>query len=403
MDSIEQCGDVFQARVWDTLREQARRVTERTLNRAMALERMAFLGCAPYERHACRRGRRNGFDRRRLESSWGPLRLRMPKVRDAGGPFRTRILSAYQRRQRHVERCAVEWVAAGMSTRAVSREMQRAFGAVLSAGTVSRLVAEIDEEMAAFRQRPIRRGYRYVYLDGKHGKVAWQSRRRGRGRSRKAVLLLAWGIRHEGVEELIGFQVAPDESERSWDKFLQSLRERGLTETNPWAECLERIITDGAGGIETALALNYPETPHQICIFHKVKNLLGNLNDKSCKGRIQAEAGRIFEAKTRAEAMARLKRWTRRWKPTEPLAVAHFIRDIDQMFLFYESPPKLWRRVKTSNPIERFIRELDRKFERVGVFPSIRSWERMTYLVYRQLLERGYRPTRPLSAFTRTS
>lgn len=404
MESIEQHRDLFQATFWDALREQALRLAGRTLNQAMKLERMVFLGCAPYERTAVRRGRRNGFDCRCLDTSWGPLRLRMPKVRNASGPFRTRILGAYQRRQGCLERCAVEWVAAGMSTRAVSREMQRAFGAVLSAGTVSRLVAEMDEEIAAFRHRPIRRGYRYVYFDGKHGKMSRPRRNgRGRGRSRKAVLLLAWGIRHDGAEEMIGFQVAPDESEESWDRFLRSLRERGLVEENRWGERLERIISDGDAGLAAALALNYPETPHQECVFHKVKNLLGDLNDKSRKGPIQSEAGRIFEARTRAEALARLARWRRRWETLEPVAVAHFIRDIDRMMLFYESPAALRRRVKTSNPIERFIRELDRKFERVGVFPSARSWERMTYLVYRQLLERGYRPTQPKSTFTRTS
>jgi len=53
------------------------------------------------------------------------------------------------------------------------------------------------------------------------------------------------------------------------------------------------------------------------------------------------------------------------------------------------------------NLIERFIREIDRKFERVGVFPSAKSWERMTYLVYKQFLENGYRPTQPESNFTR--
>jgi len=71
--------------------------------------------------------------------------------------------------------------------------------------------------------------------------------------------------------------------------------------------------------------------------------------------------------------------------------------------LFYESPPGLRRRLKTSNPIERFIRELDRKFERIGVFPGAASWERTTYLVYRQLLERGYRPTHPKFTSTGTS
>ena len=84
-------------------------------------------------------------------------------------------------------------------------------------------------------------------------------------------------------------------------------------EENPWGERLERIISDGDAGLDAALALNYPETPHQVCVFHKVKNLVGDLADKSCKGSIQAEAGRIFEAQTRSEAVARrgrLKRQT---------------------------------------------------------------------------------------------
>jgi len=328
----------------------------------------------------------------------------MPKVRNTDTRFRPSTLGAYQRRQYTLERCAVEWAAAGMATRAVSREMRRAFGAILSAATVSRLVAQVDAELAAFRQRPITRGYRYVYLDGKHGKIC-RTRRRGRGRgpSKKSVLLLAWGRRHDGIEELIDFHVAPNEAEASWDQLLRRLRSRGLTEVNRWDERLERIITDGGGGIAAALAMNYPDTPHQICIFHKVKNILGDLTDKSRKGRIQAEAGRIFEAQTRAQAMARLARWRKRWQSLEPVAVGHFVRDIDRMLLFYESPRAHWRRVKTTNPIERFIRELDRKFERVGIFPSSKSWERITYIVYRQLLERGYRPTKQQIAFTRTS
>ena len=396
--------EAIQEAIWSGLGDEARTMMERVLNRTMEAERMLFLGCAPYERTPIRRGRRNGYDRRRIDSQWGPLRLRMPRVRDAVGAFRPSALRAYQRRQSALERCAVEWVACGMATRAVSREMHRAFGAVLSAGTVSRLVAQLDEEIAAFHGRRFERGFRYVYLDGKHGKVCrprWRGR--GRGKARKAVLLLAWGIRHDGGEELIDFRVAPDESEASWDGFMQALRGRGVVEETRWGERLERIITDGDGGLEAAWALNYPETPHQVCVFHKIKNLLGDLEEKRWKGWIQAEAGRIFEARTRSEALGRLDRWRRRWEGCEPIAVGHFIRDIERMLLFYESPRTLRRRVKTSNPIERFIRELDRKFERVGVFPSPKSWERATYVVYRQLLERGYRPTQHKAAFTRTS
>ena len=217
------------------------------------------------------------------------------------------------------------------------------------------------------------------------------------------MLLLAWGIRHEGSEELIDFRVAADESEASWDGFLRALRERGLVEVNRWGERLEMIVSDGDAGLAAALALNYPETPHQTCVFHKVKNLLEDLEDTSCKGAIQGEAGAIFEGSTRAEAIGRAEAWRKRWGRAEPLAVGHFWRDLESMLLFYNAPPNLRRRLKTSNPVERFILELDRKFERVGVFPSPRSWERLTYLVYRQLAHRGYAPIHHRIAFTRTS
>lgn len=399
-DSIADSRERMQQAAWKRLEEDARRVVERLLNTAMEDERDEFLGVGPYERSVKRRGYRNGFVTRSIGSRHGPLTARIPRVRGTGARFQTRLLAVYQRRQRHIERCAVEWVAAGMSTRQASWEMHRAFGAVLSAGTVSRLVARLDEEIARFRRRPHPEGFRYLYLDGKHGKVSRSRRRgRGRGRARKRVLLLAWGTRHDGAEELIDFEVAPDESERSWDGFLRRLRARGVSEVNG----LERIITDGDGGLEAALALNYPETAHQACVFHKVKNLLGDLTDKSIKGRIQGEAGRIFEAPSRRRALGRLKRWRRRWHRREPVAVAHFTAEIERLLLFYRSAWPERRRVKTSNPIERFIGELDKKFERVGVFPTARSWERATYLVYRQLLERGYRPTRTKRPFTHTS
>jgi len=402
--SIADGPEPIQEAAWKEVEGESRRMTESLLNGLLRAERTEWLGAGHYERHPQRRGHRNGFTDRTLDSRWGPLKVRIPRVRGVAQPFRTRLLAAYQRRQRHIERCAVEWVACGMSTRQASRELRRAFGAVVSAGTVSRLVAKLDAQIGAFRRRPLERGLRYVYLDGKHGHVSgvrW--RRRGRGKARKAVLLLAWGIRHDGAEELIDFRVAPDESERSWDGLLRSLRARGLVEKNERGECLERIITDGDSGVQAALALNYPETPHQICVFHKIKNLLDDLADKTRKGAIQGQAGRIFEAPTRSEALRRLGRWRGRWARQEPVAVAHFVRDIERMLLFYASPPELRRRVKTTNPIERFIRELDRKFERVGVFPSALSWERATYIVYRQLLERGYRPTRPQTTSTQTS
>lgn len=403
MQSIRATEQEIQAALWDRFETQAREQVERMMNTAMEMERELFLGVRPYERDVVRRGHRNGFEDRVLDSRYGPLRLRVPRVRRSAEAFRTRVVGVYQRRQRDLERCALEWVASGMSTRQVSGQLKRTFGAILSAGGVSALVGKLDEDLAAFHRRPLERSYRAVYFDGKHGKVGRLTGRRGRGSIREGVLLLAWGIRHDGSEELIGFQVAPDESEDSWDGFLRRLRAQGLVEVNRWGERLEYIVSDGDGGLAAALALNYPETPHQACVFHKVKNLLGDLIDKSSKGAIQGEAGAIFEAVTRAEALARAQLWRKRWEPREPLAVAHFWRDLDAMLLFYAAPAALRARLKTSNPIERFILELDRKFQRVGVFSHAQSWERLTFLTYRHLVLRGYAPIRHAVAFTRTT
>jgi len=402
-NSIRATEREIQAALWGRFETEAREQVERMLNAAMEMERELFLGVRPYERHAVRRGHRNGFEDRVLDSRYGPLRLRAPRVRRSAEAFRTRVMGAYQRRQRDLERCALEWVACGMSTRQVSDQLRRTFGAILSAGGVSALVGRLDEELAAFHQRPLERSYRAVYFDGKHGKVGRRTGRRGRGKARDGVLLLAWGIRHDGSEELIDFRVARDESEASWDGFLRALRARGLVEVNRWGERLDYVISDGDGGLVAALAMNYPQTPRQACVFHKVKNLLDNLADKSCKRAIQGEAGAIFEAATRAEAVARAQAWRKRWEHREPLAVAHFWRDLDAMLLFYCAPPSLRRRLKTSNPIERFILELERKFQRVGVFSHAQSWERLTFLTYRHLVTRGYAPIRHPISFTRTT
>ena len=176
-----------------------------------------------------------------------------------------------------------------------------------------------------------------------------------------------------------------------------------MVEKHPFGERLERILSDGDGGIAAALAPNYPDTPHQICVFHKFQRLADPLVDRNHRHAIQREAGQAFEARTRAECQARVRRWARRWRPIEPEAVDLFTRDLDRMLLFYASPPGLRRRLKTTNPIERLIRELERKFEQAGPYPSARSWERATYLVYRELQHCGYAPLRRQHTFTRNS
>ena len=394
---------VLQAHLFRTLDRQSLTVMEGVLNKFMGAEQMLVVGCMPYERAGSRRCYRNGYERRWLESKWGSLKLRVPKVRNAAEPFRTAVFDRYHRYQRELEEAIQTWVAFGMSTRKVAATVRQVFGATVSPATVGRVIAELDKELAAFHRRSLKKGYRYLFLDGKWGCIRRCRGKAKRGKKQAGVLLVAWGIDHRGREELVDFRVARAEDEASWTAFLTDLEARGLRAENPWAERLEMIISDDAGGLEAALAMVYPTVPRQLCVFHKLRNIAGHLIDRRNRKRILAEAAEIYrDSLSVPQAQARLARWKGRWQELEPRAVAAFNADFDQT-LTYLSAPGQWRsRLVTNNPVERFLEELNRRFNMMGSFANAQSWERATYLMWKHLKLAGY-PNMSKNDFTRKS
>ena len=385
---------VSQRKIWQLVEGHGRHALKLTLEALMEWERDLFLGCAHHERAPERRGYRNGYQERRLDCRLGQLALRKPRVRGCDQPFQTHIIDRYQRRQRDLDLCVLGWVAGGLSTRRVSVAFQGAFEGLLSAGTVSRIVAGVDGQVRAFHERPLRHGYRFVFLDAKHAYTSRRRRGRGRGKKQKAALLLAWGVRHQGQEELIDFRSVPCEEERNWTEFLSDLERRGLREENPWSQRLEMIVSDGDQGLLAALYMVYPSVPKQRCIFHKIQDITDHLIDKDHREAILQGASGIYRGLTTPDqARQRLVQWVERWGEAQPQAVRCFIYDFEQTLTYLNAPPQWRGRLRTTNPVERFIRELNRKSKQVGVYPSAQSWERHTYLVWKNLQTTGYAPT----------
>lgn len=398
----EGCG-AFQQDLFNRLGEEVRTLVTRLLNRLMGVEQMMFLGCVAHERTDRRRGWRNGYDPRWLDTRWGSLRLRIPKVRDASKPFRTRVIERYRRYQHRIEDAVRTWAAFGMSTRKVTRAVHAAFDCIVSAATVSRIIARLDEQIATFHRRSLDKGYRYLFLDAKRGYISKATGKRGRGKKESAVLLLAWGIDHGGREELVDFRVAPAEDGESWTAFVTDLEARGLKRRNRWDEKLEMIVSDDAGAIEAACEMVYPRVPRQLCAFHKVQNIAEHLQEPRHRKAILADAGSIHKGlQSIAQARLRLSTWAERWRELEPEAVRNFCAGFERTLRYLEAPPRWRRRLKTNNPIERLIRELNRKYSQMGVFPNATSWERATYLTWKHLRSGGY-PHSTQNLFTRNS
>lgn len=383
--------DVFQLQAAAFIDHHIARCRRRLLEQMMEAERDRFLGCEHYERSGRRRGYRNGYRPRYLETASGSIRLRVPRVRDTEKEWRPRTIAAYKRRTLRVDQIITEWVGCGMSTREVSRLLEDIFGATLSPGTVSRVVGELDGQVRAFQDRSLTHGYRYFWLDGKHCYTSYLRSRRGRGKKKEAVLLLAWGVRHDGTEELVGFRAAESESEEAWTDFLTDLWERGLRRRNRWGQTLDMIVTDGDIGLRGALFTVYPTVPKQRCVFHKVQNIADHLQERSLRGAILSEAAAIYEGlRTPYQARYRLGQWAERWREAEPQAVSRFSYEFEDTLTYLNAPPEDRRRLKTTNPIERLIRELNKKIRKVGIFPSAQSLERAAYLVWRKLQRQGY-------------
>jgi len=397
---------VCQEKLWDFFALTLRAAATRLVEAFMEHERDLMIGCDPHERSSERTGYRNGYESRTLQTRFGLLTLRKPRVRGCGKPFRSEVFGLYQRRTDLVDRCVLYWVSGGLSTRKAARAFERAFGGILSAGAVSAIVARLDADLLRFHRRPLRRSYRYVFFDGKWGHSSRITRHRGRGRKTDGVCLTAWGVTHEGRQELIDFRVVASESEANWTRFMTDLWRRGLRLENPWSERLEMIVTDSGGGVTAALQMVYPHAPKQRCVFHKVQAIADHLADRGHRERILADAAAIYRDLTSPQqARARLDAFRRMWKALEPRAVASLCYEFELTLSYLSVPPPERRLVKTTNPIERFHRELERKLGPVGVFPSNESWERAVFLVWKRLKADQYRPTTQIAAhaFTRNT
>ena len=185
----------------------------------MQLERSEFLGAEAYERTASRRGYRNGFKGKRIQTRVGELHLEIPQVR--GLRFYPKSLERGCRSEKALKLAIAEMYVMGVSTRKVTEITEQLCGLEISATQVSRVAGMLDEELEEFRSRELGE-YPIVYLDAHYEKV-----RRG-GRVQDVAILKAIGVNRFGTREALGLSARISEAEVHWRGFLGDLHKRGL-------------------------------------------------------------------------------------------------------------------------------------------------------------------------------
>ena len=209
---------------------------EKLFNVAMQLERSEFLGAEAYERTESRRGYRNGFKGKGIQTRVGELRLQIPQVRGLG--FYPKSLERGCRSEKALKLAIAEMYVMGVSTRKVTEVTEQLCGLEISATQVSRVAGMLDEELEEFRSRELGE-YPIVYLDAHYEKV-----RRG-GRAQDVAILKAIAVNHFGTREVLGLSAKISEAEVHWREFLADLHKRGL-------RGVELLVSDDHEGLKAA-------------------------------------------------------------------------------------------------------------------------------------------------------
>jgi transposase-like protein len=356
------------------------------LEELMGYERQCFLNVHPYERSEQRVDQANGYYHRHLTTRLGALELKVPRTRS--GQFRTQVLARYQRREPLINEALKQVFLLGVSTRQAGQALATLVEDAVSASTVSAVAKALDDSVHAFHRRRLSDHYRYLLLDGVSVRI------RLVGKVQRRLVLCAYGITIKGQRELIDFQIVNAEGQESWFDFLWGLFNRGLH-----GEFLELIITDGQTGLAKAIGRLWPAVAHQRCWAHKLRNLENKL--KASQKPCLEEAKLIYQAPNRTEAIARFRQWRRRWQKRAPKAVGCLERDMEQLLAFFGCPKVHWKRLRTTNVIERLFVEVRRRIRTMCAFTTRSSCERILFSVFDRMNQHWTH--HPLPAFTQNS
>jgi transposase-like protein len=331
------------------------------MNEAMKLERSEVLGARPHERTESRRGYANGFKPKRVKSRLGELNLRVPQTRDV--EFYPSALERGERSERALKLAVAEMYVQGVSTRKVQKITAELCGLEVSSTQVSRAAELLDEELTAWRNRPLG-AVPYVILDARYEKV------RHGGSVRDCAVLIAIGILEDGKRSVLGVSVSLSEAEVHWREFLRSLIDRGL-------HGIQLIVSDDHAGLKQARRACFAGIAWQRCQFHLMQNALHYVPKVSMRSEVTEDLRSVFAAPDRHEAERLLAQLVTKYETDAPDLSLWMEANVPESLTVFDLPASHRRRLRTTNMLERLNQEIKRRTRVATLFPNEASLLRL--------------------------
>lgn len=344
------------------------------LNLAMQMERERHLGATAYERSPDRIGYANGYKPKKIDTPAGTLRVQVPKSRGGETSFYPQSLERGRRSTRAMMLAIAQMYIQGVSTRDVETVMAEFGLESLSSTQVSRATALMDEELEAWRTRPLG-VFPYLFLDARYEKA------RVGGVVRDVAILSAIGIGEDGRRSVLGLSVALSEAETHWRGFLDGLVARGL-------RGVTFITSDDHSGLAAARKAVLAGATWQRCQFHLAQNAVHHAPSLAIRKVIGRQLRAVWNACDLAAAEAELARIVAGYVKSAPKLAQWLESAIPEGLAVFSLPDAHRRRMRTANPIERAIQqEIKRRTRKVRVFPNEAALERLATAILLEIDE----------------
>jgi putative transposase len=344
-------AQVRDGRLEDFVREAVVLVTRELMEAEISAEVGAGLGeIAPETRLT----HRNGYRPRAWETRVGEIELLVPRKREGSAYFPS-FLEPRRRSEQAIIAVVLEAYVNGVSTRKVDRLVEQLGIDGMTKDRVSAICRGLDEQVDAFRNRPLEGAYPYLWLDAKHVKV------RDHGRVVSKALVVAYAVHLTGTREVIGLDIGEVESGAFWVEFLRSLKKRGL-------DGVRLAISDQHEGLKAAIA-RVLACPWQRCTVHFLRDMVMHCR-RDQRGLVAAALREVFNAENRQDARERVTHVLERLAGVAPKVCDLLEAAEEDLIAFYNLPSEHWTKLRSTNPLERINKEIGRRTDVVGIFPN---------------------------------
>jgi putative transposase len=343
-----------------------RKLLETMLQSLVDAQATAHIGAEPHERTDARTTQRNGSRPKTVTTASGDVTIKIPKTRT--GSFFPSLLEPRRRIDVALHAVVCQAYVEGVSTRRVDDLVVAMGGTGISKSEVSRICAQLDEDVAAWRTRPLDEiAFPYVFLDATYCKA------RINKRVVSQAVVIATGVSADGRREVLGCAVGDSETEAFWTEFLRSLRDRGLGG-------VQLVISDSHRGLTNAIGTVLQGAAWQRCRVHFMRNALAKVG-KGHAEMVAATIRTIFAQPTGDEARSHVDVVADMLAKQFP-AVSALLHDAKaDLTAFADFPHAHWQKIWSTNPLERLNREVKRRTDVVGIFPNTDALLRLSACV----------------------